>query len=69
MTDARVFGATEVQAKHDENYMPPGAAKAVGDAHARAAEKKTAERGAALQPPTSPPWELLSMIPELGIFR
>ena len=46
MTDARVFGATEVLAKHDENYMPPEAAKAVGDAHARAAEKKAAEGAA-----------------------
>lgn len=36
------FLASEVLAKHDENYMPPEAAKAVGDAHARAAEKKTA---------------------------
>ena len=46
MTDARVFGATEVLAKHDENYMPPEAAKAVGDAHARAAEKKAADGAA-----------------------
>ena len=37
------FAATEVLAKHDENYMPPEAAKAVGDAHTRAAEKKAAE--------------------------
>ena len=28
-----VFVATEVLAKHDENYMPPEAAKAVEDAH------------------------------------
>ena len=42
MVDARTFSATEVLAKHDENYMPPEAAKAVGDAHARAAEKKAA---------------------------
>ena len=40
------FTATEVLAKHDENYMPPEAAKAVGDAHARAAEKKAAGEGA-----------------------
>ena len=40
------FSATEVLAKHDENYMPPEAAKAVGDAHARAAEKKAAEAAA-----------------------
>lgn len=31
-----VFVASEVLAKHDENYMPPEAARAVGDAHARA---------------------------------
>ena len=34
--------ATEVLAKHDENYMPPEATKAVGDAHARAAASKAA---------------------------
>ena len=38
MTDARTFGATEVLAKHDENYMPPEAAKAVDDAQ-KAANK------------------------------
>jgi len=37
------FSATEVLAKHDENYMPPEAAKAVNDAHTRAAEKKAAD--------------------------
>lgn len=37
-----VFVASEVLAKHDENYMPPEAAKAVGDAHARAAANKAA---------------------------
>ena len=31
------FTASEVLAKHDENYMPPEAAKAVNDAQARAA--------------------------------
>ena len=36
----RVFVASTVLAKHDENYMPPEAAKAVGDAHARAAANK-----------------------------
>ena len=40
------FVANEVLAKHDENYMPPEAAKAVGDAHARAAEKKAAGEAA-----------------------
>ena len=29
--------ATEVLGKHDENYMPPEAAKAVGDAQANKA--------------------------------
>ena len=51
-----VFVAQEVLAKHDENYMPPEAAKAVGDAHARAAEKKAAEAAggtAAVKPSTS----------------
>ena len=37
-----VFIASEVLAKHDENYMPPEAALAVGDAHARAAASKAA---------------------------
>ena len=37
LTAAGNFTATEVLAKHDENYMPPEAAKAVGDAQARAA--------------------------------
>jgi len=35
-----LFVASTVLAKHDENYMPPEAAKAVGDAHARAAANK-----------------------------
>ena len=35
-----IFLASEVLAKHDENYMPPEAAKAVGDAHLRAAANK-----------------------------
>ena len=39
LTDAGTFTATEVLAKHDENYMPPEAAKAVGDAQSRAASK------------------------------
>jgi cytochrome c-type biogenesis protein CcmE len=34
MTAADTFTANEVLAKHDENYMPPEAAKAVGDAQA-----------------------------------
>ena len=39
MSDAGTFTANEVLAKHDENYMPPEAAKAVGDAQSRAAGK------------------------------
>ena len=38
MTEAGTFAATEVLAKHDENYMPPEAAKAVDDAQ-KAANK------------------------------
>ena len=38
-----IFVAKEVLAKHDENYMPPEAAKAVGDAHARALQKQAIE--------------------------
>ena len=38
-----LFTAKEVLAKHDENYMPPEAAKAVGDAHARALQKQAIE--------------------------
>ncbi len=41
-----VFAASEVLAKHDENYMPPEATKAVGDAHARAAANKAAMESA-----------------------
>jgi len=37
MTAADTFTASEVLAKHDENYMPPEAAKAVSDAQAKAA--------------------------------
>ena len=46
------FVAQEVLAKHDENYMPPEAAKALDDAQARAAGKQAAEAGAA--PATAP---------------
>ena len=41
-----VFVASEVLAKHDENYMPPEAAQAVGDAHARAAANQAAVEAA-----------------------
>lgn len=33
LNEAGVFVASEVLAKHDENYMPPEAAKALEDAH------------------------------------
>ena len=33
------FVATEVLAKHDENYMPPEAAKAIDDAQAKSGNK------------------------------
>ena len=42
-----VFIASEVLAKHDENYMPPEAAKALGDASDRAAATRAAEQAAA----------------------
>jgi len=45
--DDGVFAASEVLAKHDENYMPPEAAKAVGDAHERAAANKAAAEATA----------------------
>jgi cytochrome c-type biogenesis protein CcmE len=38
-----VFHATEVLAKHDENYMPPEAADAVNKAHAKATAEKAAK--------------------------
>ena len=50
MTGEGTFTASEVLAKHDENYMPPEAAKAVGDAHTRAAEKKAAIEAAGEKP-------------------
>jgi cytochrome c-type biogenesis protein CcmE len=42
-----LFTANEVLAKHDENYMPPEATKAVGDANQRALANKAAEAAAA----------------------
>jgi len=39
-----VFRATEVLAKHDENYMPPEAADALKQAHNEGAAKLRAER-------------------------
>jgi cytochrome c-type biogenesis protein CcmE len=47
LTDDGIFTANEVLAKHDENYMPPEATKAVGDAHERAAANKAAAEAAA----------------------
>ncbi len=47
------FVASEVLAKHDENYMPPEAAKAMGDAAARAEAK--AKEGAAAPAATATP--------------
>lgn len=47
MGEDGLFRANEVLAKHDENYMPPEAAKAVGDAHTRAAANKAAAENAA----------------------
>jgi cytochrome c-type biogenesis protein CcmE len=41
------FRATEVLAKHDENYMPPEAAQAIEKAHKAAAAKGSATGGAA----------------------
>ena len=38
-----IFAASEVLAKHDENYMPPEAAAAVSKAHIDAAEKRAAQ--------------------------
>lgn len=41
-----VFCASEVLAKHDENYMPPEAAKALEDAHNAGVAQKKAEAAA-----------------------
>ena len=38
-----VFMASEVLAKHDENYMPPEAAEALSKAHAEGVAKQTAK--------------------------
>ena len=46
------FAASEVLAKHDENYMPPEAAKAVDDAQSRAANKHVSPSSAS-QPKAS----------------
>ena len=38
-----VFKASEVLAKHDENYMPPEAAAAIGKAHVESAQRRAAQ--------------------------
>ena len=53
LTDAGTFTATEVLAKHDENYMPPEAAKAVDDAQARAAGKHVSPSSSSDKPKAS----------------
>jgi cytochrome c-type biogenesis protein CcmE len=60
MTPEGTFVANEVLAKHDENYMPPEAAKAMEDAQKRAAQRQ-AEGGAA-----SPPAPATSPKPAAG---
>lgn len=48
------FKAQEVLAKHDENYMPPEAAKALEDAHARGVQRQAEQEAAkAAQPKAS----------------
>jgi cytochrome c-type biogenesis protein CcmE len=53
MADGR-FIATEVLAKHDENYMPPEAAKALDDAQARADANKAKAQAADDKPAATP---------------
>lgn len=45
LDESGLFTASEVLAKHDENYMPPEAAKALEDAH-KAGVKKAQEEAA-----------------------
>ena len=51
LNDNGVFMASEVLAKHDENYTPPEVADAMQDAHDRAKTKE--EGGEALKAPPS----------------
>jgi len=44
------FIATEVLAKHDENYMPPEAAKALNDAHVRGVQKQQMDQSGMAAP-------------------
>ncbi len=46
LADDGIFTANEVLAKHDENYMPPEATKAIGDAQGRATANKAAAEAA-----------------------
>ena len=48
-----LFTASEVLAKHDENYMPPEAAKALEDAHKAGVSKAHAEAVARGEPKTA----------------
>jgi len=50
---AGTFVATEVLAKHDENYMPPEAAQALEEAHIRNLQRQAAESPAPSTPPKS----------------
>ena len=50
LDDKGLFTASEVLAKHDENYMPPEAAKALEDAHKAGVAKAHAEAVAAGKP-------------------
>jgi len=51
LTDGNTrFVASEVLAKHDENYMPPEAAKALNDAQARADAVKSGNPAPATSP-------------------
>jgi cytochrome c-type biogenesis protein CcmE len=53
LTPAGIFEAKEVLAKHDENYMPPEAAKAMEDAAARAAQRTAGETTGTAAPKAS----------------
>lgn len=50
LDDKGVFNASEVLAKHDENYMPPEAAKALEGAHKAGVAKAHAGEAAGGQP-------------------
>ena len=54
LADGGRFVASEVLAKHDENYMPPEAAKALGDAQARADANKAKADAADGKPAATP---------------